>query len=153
LALSQVKCQSSDVPDIPGSEPDGYEVKGASHVLTYRPRRVNVDDGTVIAHESQGGALSSVWVTDLGDMYVEVLHLGDGPVGGELVLVVPDLNVVAVGDLYASSADGATVSWAEAVDLALGLTTPTSKILSSGGPVTRDDLEAFHQSLLGVLYA
>ncbi len=57
-----------------------------------------------------------------------------------------------VGDLYAEQPDGATPTWAEAVDLALGLTTVTTTILSSSGPVTRDQLEAFHQRLLGVLH-
>ncbi len=129
------------------------EVTGSTRILTYRPRLVTLDDGTNIAHESQGGTLSSVWATDLGGRYVEVAHLGDGPIGGELVLVVPDLDIVAIGALWAAEPAGATTSWAEAVDLTLGLTTVTTTILSSSGPVARDDLEAFHQQLLGVLYA
>ena len=141
------------MPVVPESHAEPYEVKGSERVLTYLPRLVTVDDGTVIAHESQGGTLASVWATDLGGRYVEVTHLGNGPIGGELVLVVPDLDVVALGDLYASYPAGATTSWAEAVDLTLGLTTVTTTILSSSGPVARDDLEAFHQQLLGVLYA
>ena len=40
-----------------------------------------------------------MWATDLGDRYVEVVHLGHGPEGGELVLVVPDADTVALGDL------------------------------------------------------
>jgi hypothetical protein len=150
-----VKCQSSEVPVVGESqaEPGAYEVSGSERVLTYRPREVTLDDGTLIAHESQGGTLSSVWATDLGDRYVEVAYLGDGPVGGELVLVVPDQDVVVIGDLYATDPAAATIGWAEAVDLTLGLTTVTTTILSSSGPVARDDLEAFHQRLLGVLYA
>ncbi len=151
LALAQGKCQSSDVADIAEFE-GGYTVPGTDRTLTYGPRRVTIDDGTEIVHESLGGALASVWAGDLGERYVEVMHLGIGPTGGELVLVVPDLDVVILGDLYAVSAEGATPTWAEAVDLALGLTTVTTKILSSAGPVTRDELEAFHQRLLGVLH-
>lgn len=149
LALAQGKCQSSDVPDIAEFE---HVVTGSERALTYCPRRVTIDDGTEIVHESLGGTLASVWADDLGDRYVEVLHVGDGPTGGELVLVVPDLDVVVLGDLYATSADGATPTWAGAVDLALGLTTVTTKIFSSAGPVSRDELEAFHQRLLGVLH-
>lgn len=129
-----------------------YEVSGTNHTLNYRPRRVTIDDGTEIVHESLGGTLTSVWAGDLGERYVEVIHVGDGPAGGELVLVVPDLDVLVIGDLYARSAVGATPTWAEAVDLTLGLTTLSTKILSSSGPVTRDELEAFHQQLLGVLH-
>ena len=155
LALTLVKCQSSEVPDAGEShaEPDAYETAGSDRSLTYRPRQVTLNDGVIIAHESRGGTLSSVWAADLGGRYVEVAHLGHGPVGGELVLVIPDLDVVAIGDLYASDPSGATTSWAEAVDLTLGLTTATTTILSSSGPVARADLEAFHQRLLGVLYA
>ena len=149
MALSQGKCQSSDVPDNAESP---YEVGGTERTLTYSPRRVTIDDGTEIVHESLGGTLVSAWAGDLGDQYVEVVHVGDGPSGGELVLVVPDLDVIVIGDLYAPSPAGATPTWAEAVDLALGLTTLSTKILSSSGPVTRDELEAFHQQLLGVLH-
>lgn len=134
------------------SGPDGVEVNGSERRLTYRAREVTLDDGTVIAHESQGGSMSSVWFTDLGGCYVEVVHLGDGPTGGELVLVVPDLDLVAIGDLYAADPAGATGGWAAAVDLALGLTTSSTSISSSIGPVTRDELEAFHQRLLAVLH-
>lgn len=137
---------------IGASEPDAFEVSGLTRHLTYLPRVVTLDDGTEIAHESQGGSLSSVWAGDLGDRYVEVVHLGDGPVGGELVLVVPDLDTVALGDLYTAEAPAATAEWAAAVDLALGLVTADTTIFSSDGPVSRDELEAFHQRLLGVLH-
>ena len=106
-----------------------YEVAGTNHTLSYWPRRVTVDDGTEIVHESLGGTLASAWASDLGERYVEVVHVGDGPTGGELVLVVPDLDVIAIGDLYATSPAGATPTWAAAVDLTLGLTTLTTKIL------------------------
>lgn len=149
MALAQGKCQSSDVPVNAEFE---HVVSGSERTLTYRPRQVTIDDGTEIVHESLGGTLASAWAGDLGDRYVEVVHIGNGPAGGELVLVIPDLDIVVLGDLYATSADGATPTWAEAVDLSLGLTTVTTKILSSAGPVPRDELEAFHQRLLGVLH-
>lgn len=137
---------------MPDNAESPYQVTGTERTLSYWPRRVTLDDGTEIVHESLGGTLSSVWVGDLGDQYVEVIHVGDGPIGGELVLVAPGLEVVALGDLYAVSPDGATPAWAEAVDLTLGLTTLTTKILSSTGSVSRDELESFHQRLLGVLH-
>jgi len=127
-------------------------VTGDERTITYRPRRVTLSDGTTIEHESRGGSLSSVWAGDLGDRYVEVVHLGPGPEGGELVLVVPDADVVALGDLAGGKPAGATVEWAGALDLAIGLTRPSSQILTSSGPITRDELEDFHQQLLGVLH-
>lgn len=141
-----------------GSEGEVVSVTGASRTLTYRPRRVTLSDGTFLMHESRGGTLSSVWAADLGDLFVEVVHLGHGPVGGELVLVVPDGDVVALGDLVPALGPGdgplppVRPSWPQAVDLAVGLTRPASRILTSSGEITREDLEAFHQTLLGALH-
>lgn len=152
LALTQGKCQSSDVGAI-AREGDTVTVTGASRTLTYRPRRVTLSDGTFILHDSRGGTLSSVWAADLGDLFVEVVHLGHGPDGGELVLVVPDGDVVALGDLVRSDVTGPiSPEWPAAVDLAVGLTRPTTRILTSDGVISRDDLESFHQRLLGVLH-
>jgi glyoxylase-like metal-dependent hydrolase (beta-lactamase superfamily II) len=134
------------------SEPGAYEVAGTQRTLTYRPRQVDLDDGTLVAQESQGGTLNAVWTTDLGDRYVEVVHLGDGPAGGELVLVVPDGDIVVVGDLYEPAPAHVPASWPVVIDLVLGLTTQDSTILTSHGAITRDDLEAFHQRLLGALH-
>ncbi len=128
-------------------------VTGDVRTLTYRPRRVTLSDGSFLMHESRGGSLSSVWAADLGALFVEVVHLGHGPVGGELVLVVPDGDVVAVGDLYLPDVTGPVEpSWPAAVDLAVGLTRPGTRILTSSGAIAREELEAFHQRLLGVLH-
>jgi hypothetical protein len=131
---------------------DAVVVTGRDRTLTYRPRRVTVSDGTFVMHTSRGGAMSSVWFTDLGDCFVEIVHLGAGPEGGELVMVVPGRGIVALGDLVGGKPRQASESWARAVDLALGLTTPDTRILTSSGEVTRDDVEAFHQRLLGLLH-
>ena len=137
------------------AEGDSVVVTGGERTLTYEPRLVTLSDATRIEHESHGGTLSAVWAGDLGDRYVEVVHLGHGPQGGELVLVVPDADVVALGDLASDDPDaaaGATAEWASAVDLAIGLTRPGSQIFTTGGAITRDELEDFHQRLLGVLH-
>ena len=131
---------------------DAVVVTGDERTLTYRPRLVTLSDGTTIEHESRGGTLSSVWAADLGGRYVEVVHLGHGPEGGELVLVVPDADVVALGDLAGGEPAASTTEWAQAVDLSIGLTQPESLILTSSGAITRDELEDFHQRLLGVLH-
>lgn len=152
LALSVAKCQSNGVTTAGIEVEDGrVVVRGKRASLTYTSRRVIVDgpDGrTVLEHESRGGTLSSVWAADLGGRYVEVVHLADGPAGGELVLVVPGAGLVALGDLAGPETDGASASWAEAVDLALGLTENAERILGATGEVTRDDLEDLQQRLL-----
>ncbi|MEO6472781.1 MAG: hypothetical protein ABIR57_12420 [Aeromicrobium sp.] len=131
---------------------DAVVIQGNDSSLTYTPRAATLSDGSVIAHEAHGGELSSVWATDLGDCYVEVVFLGDGPHGGELVAVIPGDDTVIVGDLYPGTDLGPVQpSWAEAVDLAVGLATANTTILTSYGQVTRDELDAAHQRLLGVL--
>ncbi len=151
LALSAFKCQSIGVTHVK-TDRDAVVVEGTDSALTYAPSAVTLSDGTVISHESRGGELSSVWATDLGDCYVEVVHLGDGPHGGELVVVVPGDDTVIIGDLFPDDhPNDVRPSWAEAVDLAVGLTTASTTILTSNGPVTRDELDAAHQRLLGVL--
>lgn len=138
------------------SEGEVVTVAGEVRTLTYRPRRVTLSDGTFLLHESRGGTLSSVWAADLGDLFVEVVHLGHGPEGGELVLVVPCADVVAIGDLAGPRIDPrpgtATASWAGALDLALGLMGPDTRVLTSSGEIDRDAVDAAHQRLLGALH-
>jgi hypothetical protein len=131
---------------------DTVVIHGNDSALTYTPRALTFSDGQTIAHESQGGTLSSVRAFDLGDCYVEIVYLGDGPRGGELTVVVPGDDVVIVGDLYPGpEVSDVSPSWAEAVDLAIGLTTESTTIHTSHGQVTRDELDAAHQRLLGIL--
>ncbi len=131
---------------------DTIVVTGRDRSLTYRPRRITLDDGTWVAHESRGGSLSSVWAVDLGDRFVEVVHLGGGPLGGELVVVVPDADTVLLGDLVSEPTGTVPESWPVAVDLAIGLTGPGTTIIGSSGDVPREDLADFHQRLLGLLH-
>jgi hypothetical protein len=163
LALSPVKCQSNDVEGI-SETPDGpIVVTGGERSLTYTPRRVVLDDGTVVEHESRGGDMSSVWAADLGGtMFVEVAYLGDGPVGGELVMTVTRIGVdetqrfVALGDLWAAELpDVVQPSWPAAVDLALGLLDGEVRLIGAttdDGPLTKADVDDLHQRLLGVLH-
>jgi hypothetical protein len=133
-------------------------VDGDETSLTYTPYEIRLDDGTTVAHESRGGDMSSVWATDLGGgWFVEVAHLGDGPVGGELVMTVTwigmdeTLRHVAIGALWADELpDRVPQSWPVAVDLALGLMDGTVEIL--GADITKDDVESLHQRLLGALH-
>jgi hypothetical protein len=163
LALSVVKCQSNDVQGIRETTDGIVVVDGGERSLTFTPRLVTLDDGTRVAHESQGGEMSSVWAADLGgDFFVEVAHLGDGPVGGELVMTVTyigmdeTLRYVALGDLWADELP-ATVpaSWPVAVDLALGLLEGDVRLLGAthdGATLTKADVETLHQRLLGALH-
>lgn len=127
-------------------------ITGSERTLTYTPVEITLDDGTRVAHSSRGGDVESVWVGDLGDLYVEVTHLGDGPTGGELVLVVPDHDLVAIGDLFDPSPTTVPPSWPVVVDLVLGLVTAGTTVETSHGPIDKERLEAFHQELLAQLH-
>ncbi|HPU12241.1 MAG TPA: hypothetical protein PLQ19_00455 [Aeromicrobium sp.] len=127
------------------------EVSDDAQTLRYTGYEVTDPAGNVISHESRGGTLSSVWATEVGTAFVEISHLGDGPAGGELVMVVTladGSTVVALGDLVVDQLP-ATVSpsWPVAIDLAIGLV--ATDTIDSG---SRTDLEDFHQRLLGVLF-
>ncbi|MDX6325764.1 MAG: hypothetical protein QOK15_2118 [Nocardioidaceae bacterium] len=112
-------------------------------------------DATVHAHEAAalpGGTthrtFSSVAVVDLGDRVLELVHPGRAHTSGDLVVLVPDVGVVAVGGL--ASGDGVPaygpesfpLEWPAALDLVIGLTTPDTVVVPrTGQPLRRDDLE------------
>lgn len=158
MALSPFKCQSNDVEGIRETTGGHVLVEGGERSLTYTPRLITLDDGTTVAHESQGGEMSSVWAADLGgNFFVEVAHLGDGPVGGELVMTVTYIGIdktlryVAIGDLWAEELPAhVQPSWPVAVDLALGLLDGDVRLI--GTDATKDDIETLHQRLLGALH-
>lgn len=126
--------------------------------VLFEPRRVTLPDGATIAHESQGGTLASVTTVDHGEFFLEIAHLGDGPVGGELVMSVtrpaPGDTWLLIGDLWTEDEPtDVPPSWPVAVDLALGLVAGSTTILSPTRVVEKEELEALHQRLLAVLYA
>lgn len=147
-----VKCQSSQMTELT-VRPDGaIAVTSGDGTLTYTPYAVTAPDGQLIEHESRGGSLVGAWATQVGEAFVEVSYLGDGPSCGELVMVVTTPGEpprVALGALISSEVPSADVpaSWPAAVDLALGLIADTT--LDSG---SKDEVEAFHQRLLEVVH-
>lgn len=88
---------------------------------------------------------SSAVVLDLGDRAVELIHPGRGHTGGDLVVRVPDADVLLAGDLVEESgppaygADSFPLDWPASLDLALGLITPATVVVPGhGAPVDRD---------------
>lgn len=145
--------QPVGVSEVSIREDGSIEVNDGGAALTYTPYLVTAPDGSAIAHESRGGSMASVWATAVGETFVEISHLGDGPNGGELIMVVTQPGqppLVALGALVTEHLpDQVADSWPVAIDLALGLITTEVDTLDSG---SHDDLEAFHQRLLGVLF-
>jgi len=82
---------------------------------------------------------------DLGDRRVEIAHIGGGHTDGDLVVVVPDADVLFVGDLIESAGppsfgpDSVPNEWPATVDGVIGLMTATTlAIPGHGEPVDRE---------------
>ena len=99
----------------------------------------------VHAHEDAGVPLAdrtfaSVAVVDLGDRAVELVHLGRGHTGGDVVVVVPDVDVVVAGDLVGPAGetppygpDCHPLDWPATLDLLLGLATDRTVVVPGHG--------------------
>ena len=137
--------------DLVVNEEGHVVITDGDETLTYTGLEVRTPDGSVISHESRGGSMFSAATTSVGDTFVEISHLGDGPDGGELVMVAtaPDGSTcVALGGLVRETiGEHVPESWLAAVDLAIGLVTEGT--IDSG---TKEDVEAFHQRLLGAYF-
>lgn len=88
---------------------------------------------------------SSAHALHLGDRLVELVHPGRGHTDGDLVVCVPDADVVLAGDLVEESGppmfgeDSFPMDWPATLDLVLQLLAPTTVILPGhGAPVDRD---------------
>lgn len=91
---------------------------------------------------------SSARVLDLGDRTVELVHPGRGHTSGDLIVRVPDADVVLAGDLVEESAppslgeDSWPMEWPLTLDLVLTLLTPATVVVPGhGAPVDRDFVE------------
>jgi glyoxylase-like metal-dependent hydrolase (beta-lactamase superfamily II) len=81
---------------------------------------------------------------DLGGRRVEIAHLGSGHTDGDVVVVVPDADLVFAGDLIESAgppsfgADAVAEEWAGTLDGLIGLmTAQTVAVPGHGDPVNR----------------
>ena len=82
---------------------------------------------------------SSAWTLDLGDRSVEVVHLGRGHTEGDVVVRVPDADVLLAGDLVEQSAplnygvDCWPLEWPATLDLVIGLVTEQTVVVPGHG--------------------
>lgn len=101
--------------------------------------------------------LSSALALDLGDRALEVIHPGRGHTDGDLVVRVPDADVVFAGDLVEESgmpdlgADCFPMDWPASVDLMLGLTGERTRIVPGHGAVVDQDFVHEQRSAIGVV--
>ena len=109
------------------------------------PHRVDVLATDVVVPDR---TFSSALVLDLGDRAVELVHPGRGHTAGDLVVRVPDADLVLAGDLVEESAPPAygtdcfPLDWPHSLDTVLGLLTPASVVVPGHGtPVDRGFVE------------
>jgi len=82
---------------------------------------------------------SSVSTIDLGDRIVELMHPGRGHTDGDIVVRVPDTDVVFVGDLVEEAGppsfgeDSYPMEWAQTLDLVIGLLTDRTVVVPGHG--------------------
>jgi glyoxylase-like metal-dependent hydrolase (beta-lactamase superfamily II) len=100
---------------------------------------------------------SSARVLDLGDRVVELLHPGRGHTAGDLVVRVPDVDVLLAGDLVEESAAPAygedcwPLEWPLALDMVLSLTTAGSVVVPGHGAVVDRGFVEDQRSAIGVV--
>ena len=105
------------------------------------------DDLVTVGHEHVPGVNRPIVLAaafDLGGRRAEVASLGRGHTSGDLVVVVPDADLVVVGDLVESAAppslgpDSYLQEWPVTVDGLIGLMTGSTRAVPGhGDPVDR----------------
>jgi len=90
-------------------------------------------------------ALAVATSVDLGGRRVEVVHLGAGHTAGDLLVVVPDADLLFVGDLVEQAGapwwgpDSVPDEWAATLDGVIGLMTESTRAVPGHGePVDRE---------------
>lgn len=100
---------------------------------------------------------SSASVIDLGDRAVELVHPGRGHTGGDLVVRVPDGDVLLVGDLVEESAppvfgaDSYPLEWAQTLDLVMNLGTRDTVFVPGHGALVDRAFVQDQRSDIGVV--
>lgn len=100
---------------------------------------------------------SSARALELGDRLVELVHPGRGHTGGDLVVRVPDADLLLAGDLVEESGppyfnhDAWPLEWPGTLDLVVALLTGDSVVVPGhGAPVDREFVRE-QQAALGVV--
>ena len=118
------------------------------------PHRDEVVESEIVLPDH---TFSSARVLDLGDRLVELVHPGRAHTSGDLVVRVPDADVLLAGDLVEESAapsfgaDSWPMDWPLSLDIVLGLVSSTSVVVPGhGAPVDREFVEV-QRNEIGIL--
>ncbi|GAB7006193.1 MBL fold metallo-hydrolase [Nocardioides sp. AN3] len=118
------------------------------------PRAAEIAETDIVAADR---TFASVAALDLGDRLVELAHPGRGHTAGDLVVRVPDADVVLAGDLLEESGppvygdDSFPLEWPTTIDVVLGMLTASSVVVPGHGlPVDRAWVEQQRNDLAWV---
>lgn len=128
--------------DLPRIAHESVEIRLDSAEATAEAVRLGVDPDQLGKPNVQIAVATTI---DLGDRRVEIAHIGRGHTDGDLVVVVPDADVLFVGDLIESAAppsfgpDSIPQEWPATLDGVIGMMTSTTlAIPGHGEPVDRE---------------
>ena len=129
--------------------PAGERIKGLYDDEPDDPHRDEVQATEIVPADH---TFSSAVSLDLGDRAVELVHPGRGHTGGDLVLRVPDVDVLLAGDLVEESMarngvpgfgeDCYPLEWPHSLDIVLSLSTSSTVVVPGhGAPVDHEFVE------------
>lgn len=104
-----------------------------------------------------GVTFSSALVLDLGDRAVELLHPGQGHTGGDIVIRIPDADVLLGGDLIEESSppyyggDSWPLEWPRSLDFVLQLLTDSTVVVPGHGSVVDREFVHDQRSDIGIV--
>ena len=110
---------------------------------------------TPLAPATRG--FSSALALDLGDRVIELIHPGRGHTAGDLVVRVPDADVIVGGDLVEESDkpfigdDSFPLEWPLTLDLVIGLMTSSTVVVPGHGQVIDLDYVQDQRMELGII--
>ena len=128
--------------DVRGSAHESVQDRLSSAEAAADANRLGLDPQEVGQPNAEIAVATAI---DLGDRRVEIAHLGRGHTEGDLVVVVPDAEVLFAGDLLESAGppsfgpDSVPAEWPATLDAVIGLMTATAiAVPGHGEPVGRE---------------
>ena len=122
------------------------------------PHREDVQATRIVPADQ---TFSSARVVDLGDRMVELIHPGRGHTAGDVVIRVPDVDVMYAGDLVEESVvrsgvpyfgdDCFPLEWPATLDLVIGLLTASSVVVPGHGLPVDLDFVAEQRGSIGIV--